>query len=68
MPRQVFAAPGRNAPLGEPEKNTAEMLEKQGKHRETIREYEALISSEGVGEEEVKRARARIEILKKSDP
>jgi len=46
--------------------NVAEMLEKQGKHREAIREYEALIASEGAGDEEKERARARIQALPKA--
>lgn len=45
--------------------NVAEMLEKQGKYSDAIREYEALIASEGVGDLEIQTARSRIEALKK---
>ena len=48
--------------------NVAQMLERQGKYREAIREYEALIASEGVGAEEVSSARTRIDFLKHAPP
>jgi tetratricopeptide (TPR) repeat protein len=44
--------------------NVAQMLEKQGKSQEAIREYEALLVSEGVGDQEIQYAKARIEVLK----
>lgn len=44
--------------------NVAEMCEKQGKTGEAVREYEALLESEGAGAEEVHHARVRIERLK----
>jgi tetratricopeptide (TPR) repeat protein len=44
--------------------NVAQMLERQGKYQEAIREYEALIVSDGVGDQEISNAKARIEVLK----
>jgi hypothetical protein len=44
--------------------NVAKMLERQGKYQEAIREYEALMVSEGVGDQEIHDAKARIEALK----
>ena len=41
----------------------AEMLANQGKNGKAIREYQALIGSEGPGDEEVPRARGAIEAL-----
>jgi tetratricopeptide (TPR) repeat protein len=46
--------------------NVAEMLERQGKTQEAIREYEIFLNSEGAGTEEIEKARTRIRILKKS--
>jgi tetratricopeptide (TPR) repeat protein len=43
----------------------AEMLANQGKNAEAIREYQALIASEGVGDEETRRAREAIEALQR---
>lgn len=43
----------------------AEMCEKQGKYAEAVREYEALIGSEGAGAEEAHHARVEIERLRK---
>src|SRR5579863_3402636 len=43
----------------------AEMLANQGKNAEAIREYQALIASEGVGDAEIRRAREAIEALQK---
>lgn len=43
----------------------AEMLANQGKNAEAIREYQALIASEGPGDEEIRRAREAIEALQK---
>lgn len=43
----------------------AEMLANQGKNAEAIREYRALIASEGAGDEEIRRAREAIEALQK---
>ena len=43
----------------------AEMLANQGKNTEAIREYRALIASEGPGDEEIRRAREAIEALQK---
>jgi hypothetical protein len=40
------------------------MLERQGKYQQAIREYEALIVSDGVGDQEISDAKARIEVLK----
>jgi len=45
--------------------NVGQMLERQGKYQEAIREYEALIASEGVGDGGINEAKARIEALKK---
>ena len=45
--------------------NVAEMLEKQGRYPDAIREYEALIKSEGVGDGEIEEARRHIEMLRK---
>lgn len=44
--------------------NVAQMLERQGKYQEAIREYEAFIASEGPGDQEIREAKARIEGLK----
>ncbi|HYM10730.1 MAG TPA: tetratricopeptide repeat protein [Bryobacterales bacterium] len=44
--------------------DVARMLERQRRYPEAIREYEALIASEGPGEEEIAQAKARIEALK----
>jgi len=46
---------------GEP----AEMLANQGKNGDAIREYQALIASEGAGDGEIRRAREAIEALQK---
>jgi tetratricopeptide (TPR) repeat protein len=43
----------------------AEMLANQGKNAEAVREYQALIASEGAGDEEIRRAREAIEALPK---
>jgi tetratricopeptide (TPR) repeat protein len=43
-----------------------EALAKQGKNAQAIREYEALIASQGVGDEEIRRAREAIETLRRS--
>jgi tetratricopeptide (TPR) repeat protein len=43
----------------------AEALERQKKYDDAIREYEALLSSEGAGEDEARHATARIEALRK---
>lgn len=43
----------------------AEVLANQGKNAEAIREYQALIASEGPGDEEIRRAREAIEALQK---
>ena len=43
----------------------AEMLANQGKNAEAIREYQALIASEGPGDEEIRHAREAIEALQK---
>lgn len=43
----------------------AEMLANQGKNAEAIREYQALVASEGAGDEEIRRAREAIEALRK---
>jgi hypothetical protein len=40
------------------------MLERQEKYAEAIREYEALLKSDGIGDEEIKNARTRIAALK----
>ena len=48
--------------------NVAEMLEKQGKFQDAIREYEVLIDSEGPGDLEIENARKRIEALQKPSP
>jgi hypothetical protein len=44
--------------------NVAQMLERQGKYPEAIREYEAFIASEGPGGQEIRDGKARIEALK----
>jgi tetratricopeptide (TPR) repeat protein len=44
--------------------SVAKMLERQGKYQEAIREYEAFIASEGPGDQEIRDAKARIEVLK----
>jgi tetratricopeptide (TPR) repeat protein len=43
----------------------AEALAKLGKNAEAIREYQALVASEGAGDEEIRRAREAIEALQK---
>ena len=43
----------------------AEVLANQGKNAEAIREYQALIASEGAGDEEIRRAGEAIEALRK---
>ena len=43
----------------------AEVLAKQGKNAQAIREYQALIASEGAGAEEIRRAREAVEALQK---
>jgi tetratricopeptide (TPR) repeat protein len=43
----------------------AEVLANQGKTAEAIREYQALMASEGPGDEEIRRARVAIEALQK---
>jgi hypothetical protein len=40
------------------------MLEHQEKYADAIREYEALLRSDGVGDEEIKNARTRIAALR----
>ncbi len=45
--------------------NLAHVLEQQGRFREATREYQALIDSGTAGEEEIARARARIQVLEK---
>jgi len=44
----------------------AEMLAKQGKNAQAIQQYEALIASDGAGEEEIRRAREAIAVLRRS--
>lgn len=44
--------------------DVAQMLERQEKYADAIREYEALLRSDGVGDEEIKNARTRIAALK----
>jgi tetratricopeptide (TPR) repeat protein len=46
----------------------AEALERQGKYDQAIREYEALIASQGAGEDEIGLAKSRIEALLKIKP
>lgn len=43
----------------------AEALANQGKNAEAIREYRALIASEGAGDEEIRRAKQAIEALQR---
>jgi tetratricopeptide (TPR) repeat protein len=43
----------------------AEVLANQGKNKEAVREYQALIASEGAGDEEIRRAREALEALQK---
>jgi predicted RNA-binding protein YlqC (UPF0109 family) len=43
----------------------AEVLAKQGKNAQAIREYQALIASEGAGDEEIRRAREAVKALQK---
>jgi tetratricopeptide (TPR) repeat protein len=43
----------------------AEMLAKQGKNAQAIQQYEALIASDGAGQEEIRRARNAIEMLRR---
>ena len=43
----------------------AEVLANQGKNAEAIREYRALIASEGAGDEEIRRAKQAIEALQR---
>lgn len=43
----------------------AEMLAKQGKNAQAIQQYEALIASEGAGEEEMRRSREAIAALRR---
>ena len=40
------------------------MAQRQGKYQEAIREYEALSTSEGAGDEEIGNARREIEVLR----
>jgi tetratricopeptide (TPR) repeat protein len=49
-------------------KEVARLLERQGKFHDAIGEYEALIASEDVGENEIKEAKSRIEALQKRLP
>jgi len=44
----------------------AEVLAKQGKNARAIRQYEALIASDGAGDEEIRRAREAIAVLRRS--
>jgi tetratricopeptide (TPR) repeat protein len=44
----------------------AEMLAKQGKNAQAIQQYEALIASQGAGDEEIRRAREAIAVLRRS--
>ena len=44
--------------------DVAEMLERQGRYLEAIAEYEALLASDGPGEEERRRANERIALLR----
>jgi len=44
--------------------DVAEMLERQGRYLEAIAEYEALLASDGPGEEELRRAKERIALLR----
>lgn len=46
----------------------AEVLAKQGKNAQAIQQYEALIASEGAGEEEIRRAREAIQTLRRLSP
>ena len=43
----------------------AETLANQGKYAQAVKEYEALIASQGAGDEEIRRAREAIEALRK---
>jgi tetratricopeptide (TPR) repeat protein len=43
----------------------AEVLANQGKNAEAIREYQALMVSEGAGDEEIRRAKEAIDALQK---
>jgi tetratricopeptide (TPR) repeat protein len=45
--------------------DVARMAERQGKYQEAIREYEALSTSEGAGDEEIGTARREIEVLRR---